>query len=154
MSQAPSFLWQGLEVPVVECRLSADEGYGEAIQTNMTAKDFIEYAQNFDQDPNQSDSSRLLYLKDWHMARDLPGWYDPPDYLARPLHDWLNMYKDWQSRGDDFKFCYFGVAGTYTPLHHDVMLSYSWSANIFGRKSWVLYPPDATQWSARASPTM
>lgn len=28
-----------------------------------------------------------------------------------------------------------------TPLHADVFTSYSWSANIVGRKRWLLFPP-------------
>lgn len=28
-----------------------------------------------------------------------------------------------------------------TPLHADVFTSYSWSANIVGRKKWLLFPP-------------
>lgn len=28
-----------------------------------------------------------------------------------------------------------------TPFHADVFHSYSWSANICGRKKWLLYPP-------------
>ena len=31
--------------------------------------------------------------------------------------------------------------GTSTPLHADVLRSYSWSANIAGRKLWRLLPP-------------
>lgn len=34
-----------------------------------------------------------------------------------------------------FSFCY------RTPFHADVFRSYSWSANICGRKKWLLYPP-------------
>lgn len=30
---------------------------------------------------------------------------------------------------------------TRTPFHADVFRSYSWSANICGRKKWLLYPP-------------
>lgn len=32
-------------------------------------------------------------------------------------------------------------AVTRTPFHADVFRSYSWSANICGRKKWLLYPP-------------
>lgn len=28
-----------------------------------------------------------------------------------------------------------------TPLHADVFTSYSWSANIIGKKRWLLFPP-------------
>ena len=43
---------------------------------------------------------------------------------------------------DDFRFCYLGPAGTFTPLHRDVYGSYSWSANVVGRKMWWFFPPD------------
>lgn len=41
----------------------------------------------------------------------------------------------------DFRFVYMGPAGTFTPLHRDVYGSYSWSANVVGRKVWWLFPP-------------
>jgi hypothetical protein len=34
----------------------------------------------------------------------------------------------------DYRFLYLGPAGSWTPLHHDVLCSYSWSANVCGRK--------------------
>ena len=34
-----------------------------------------------------------------------------------------------------------GVQGTWTPLHADVLRSYSWSTNVAGRKRWLLLPP-------------
>lgn len=33
------------------------------------------------------------------------------------------------------------VQGTWTPLHADVLRSYSWSTNVVGRKRWLLLPP-------------
>lgn len=34
----------------------------------------------------------------------------------------------------DYRFVYLGPAGSWTPLHADVLRSYSWSANVAGRK--------------------
>lgn len=42
---------------------------------------------------------------------------------------------------DDYRFVYMGPAGSWTPFHADVFRSYSWSANICGRKKWLLFPP-------------
>lgn len=69
---------------------------------------------------------------------------------------------------DDYRFAYMGPKGSWyeqfsiimtkptldffllirltfppirTPFHADVFRSYSWSANICGRKKWLLYPP-------------
>ena len=44
-------------------------------------------------------------------------------------------------RVSDYRFVYLGPAGTCTPLHADVLRSYSWSANVAGRKRWRLLPP-------------
>ena len=44
------------------------------------------------------------------------------------------------------------VRGTRTPLHHDVLFSHSWSANICGRKHWIFYPPDVSQKLLDSSP--
>lgn len=41
----------------------------------------------------------------------------------------------------DYRFVYLGPAGTSTPLHSDVLRSFSWSANVAGRKRWRLLPP-------------
>lgn len=61
------------------------------------------------------------------------NWMNSP-YSASPI----TRQKDHR----DFRFCYLGPAGTFTPLHRDVYASYSWSANIVGRKMWWLFPPD------------
>ncbi|CAN0242181.1 unnamed protein product, partial [Laminaria digitata] len=45
---------------------------------------------------------------------------------------------------DDYRFVYIGPKGTWTPLHHDVLNSYSWSYNVCGSKHWTLFPPEAT----------
>ena len=44
-----------------------------------------------------------------------------------------------------YDFVYCGVKGTWTPMHVDVARSYSWSANVCGRKEWLLVPPRRTQ---------
>ncbi|XP_058087944.1 arginine-specific demethylase JMJ20 isoform X2 [Magnolia sinica] len=83
-----------------------------------------------------------------------------PEYAAytTPLFfvdDWLNLYLDshpMHMDGDvchdkneincsDYRFVYMGPKGTWTPLHADVFRSYSWSANVCGKKKWHLLPP-------------
>ena len=49
----------------------------------------------------------------------------------------------------DYRFVYLGPRGTRTPLHADVLRSFSWSVNLAGRKRWRLLPP---QVGGRASP--
>lgn len=73
------------------------------------------------------------------------------DEIADVPEDWLNP--SFENTADqntttrspsqsDFRFTYLGPRGTFTPLHRDVYASYSWSANIVGRKLWWLFPPD------------
>ncbi|KAL3142171.1 hypothetical protein ABBQ38_002528 [Trebouxia sp. C0009 RCD-2024] len=44
----------------------------------------------------------------------------------------------------DYRFVYLGCKDTWTPLHADVLRSYSWSTNVAGRKHWKLLPPEYT----------
>ncbi|NWH41928.1 JMJD4 protein, partial [Chloropsis hardwickii] len=62
--------------------------------------------------------------------------YTTPVYFSS---DWLNEYWDAMAV-DDFRFVYMGPKGSWTPFHADVFRSYSWSANVCGRKKWLLYP--------------
>ncbi|KAJ9568379.1 hypothetical protein OSB04_004345 [Centaurea solstitialis] len=84
-----------------------------------------------------------------------------PEYTAytTPLFfhdDWLNLYLDHyhmhedpdtdQKRDNlscsDYRFVYMGAKGTWTPFHADVFRSYSWSANVCGKKQWYFLSPD------------
>ena len=70
-----------------------------------------------------------------------------PDYDAYGTcsffrSDWMNEF--WDVRDDiddDYRFVYMGPKGTWTPFHADVFRSFSWSANICGRKRWIFFPP-------------
>ena len=42
---------------------------------------------------------------------------------------------------NDYRFVFIGPKGSWTPFHSDVFGSYSWSANIVGKKKWVFFPP-------------
>ncbi|EKC98209.1 jumonji domain containing 4 [Trichosporon asahii var. asahii CBS 8904] len=94
---------------------------------------------------------KSLYVKDWHLIAELcerggaaKDVYEPP---ACFLDDWLSPPFSLFSAGEmpaslaDFRFVYLGPGGTFTPLHRDVYGSYSWSANVVGRKVWWLFPP-------------
>lgn len=84
-----------------------------------------------------------LYLKDWHLVKHLQDrgivqpLYDVPDYFQRDI---LNMFLA-RVTGGDYKFVYWGPAGSHTPMHSDVLNSFSWSYNVVGSKKWVFYPP-------------
>ncbi|KAI0647074.1 Clavaminate synthase-like protein [Trametes meyenii] len=98
----------------------------------------------------QEGKGQTLYVKDWHLARNLTtnqspsasreAFYATPDIFR---DDWMNAYYSAHTQ-DDFRFVYVGAAGTFTPLHRDVYTSYSWSTNIAGCKRWWLFPPEQT----------
>ncbi|XP_062116192.1 arginine-specific demethylase JMJ20 isoform X2 [Humulus lupulus] len=96
----------------------------------------------------------LLYLKDWHFVKEYPEYtaYTTPLFFC---DDWLNLYLDnYRMHKDpdvysesneiscsDYRFVYMGEKGSWTPLHADVFRSYSWSANVCGKKRWLFLSP-------------
>ncbi|KAK9066466.1 hypothetical protein SSX86_013788 [Deinandra increscens subsp. villosa] len=96
-----------------------------------------------------------LYLKDWHFVKEYPEYtaYTTPLFFC---DDWLNLYLDnyqmhedhdtYQKRDNiscsDYRFVYMGAKGTWTPFHADVFRSYSWSANVCGKKKWYFLSPE------------
>ncbi|XP_023671502.1 2-oxoglutarate and iron-dependent oxygenase JMJD4 [Paramormyrops kingsleyae] len=122
-------------VPVANC--NARE-YNANPKQILPFKEFITYWKEYIQNGHSS-TKGCLYLKDWHMHRTFPehNAYSTPVFFSS---DWLNEYWD-TIEVDDYRFVYMGPRGSWTPFHADVFRSYSWSANICGRKKWLLYPP-------------
>lgn len=85
------------------------------------------------------------YLKDWHLvswleehAKDeLSSLYQVPPLFS---HDLLNAFLTRFTAGD-YRFCYWGPAGSSTALHADVLNSFSWSYTVCGTKKWTFYAP-------------
>ncbi|XP_062850650.1 2-oxoglutarate and iron-dependent oxygenase JMJD4 [Trichomycterus rosablanca] len=122
-------------VPVADCNTKE---YNSNPKQVMSFQEFVQYWRENIQ-KNYSSPRGCLYLKDWHMTRMFPELdaYTTPIYFSS---DWLNEY--WDSLDvDDYRFVYMGPKGSWTPFHADVFRSYSWSANVCGRKRWLLYPP-------------
>ncbi|XP_018426430.1 PREDICTED: jmjC domain-containing protein 4 [Nanorana parkeri] len=122
-------------VPVANCDVKE---YNANPKEQVPLREYIEYWRECRE--NASPSPRgCLYMKDWHMQREYPDHdvYETPEYFSS---DWLNEYWD-AVAVDDYRFVYMGPAGSWTPFHADVFRSYSWSANICGRKKWLLFPP-------------
>ncbi|KAJ8272969.1 hypothetical protein GJAV_G00095650 [Gymnothorax javanicus] len=122
-------------VPVANCNTRE---YNANPKQILPFKEFISYWREYIQNGHSSPKG-CLYLKDWHMHREFPehNVYSTPVFFSS---DWLNEY--WDSlEVDDYRFVYMGPKGSWTPFHADVFRSYSWSANVCGRKKWLLYPP-------------
>ncbi|KAA1071174.1 hypothetical protein PGT21_020029 [Puccinia graminis f. sp. tritici] len=103
----------------------------------------------------------VIYVKDWHLIRicqqtngpenldeerhserrNATPFYQVPEIF---LDDWMNDYYSAET-DDDFRFVYIGEKGTTTGLHTDVYNSYSWSANIVGKKKWRLFRPESDE---------
>ncbi|CAB1317337.1 unnamed protein product [Coregonus sp. 'balchen'] len=101
-------------VPVANC--NAKE-YNANPKQMIPFKEFIHYWREYIQNGHSSPKG-CLYLKDWHMSS-------------------IGILWRWTTTG----------SSTWDPkahgrhFHADVFRSYSWSANICGRKKWLLYPP-------------
>jgi hypothetical protein len=77
------------------------------------------------------------YIKDFHFYQQVKE-YKLPQVLQ---DDFLNEYFDLWGE-DDYRFLYLGTNGTSTPMHHDVLKSFSWSVNLTGCKKWTFVSPD------------
>ncbi|BBN19833.1 protein MpCupin104 [Marchantia polymorpha subsp. ruderalis] len=147
-------------VQVADC---ARKEFSDQKRQDMTVRQFVDYwsALRDDAASNCNSESRLLYLKDWHFVKEFPAYcaYNTPEAFS---DDWLNTFLDAfqmhsvsaeitpKSSNDDnqcsdYRFVYMGPKGTWTPLHADVLRSYSWSANVCGRKKWLLLPPEQVE---------
>ncbi|KAL6524504.1 hypothetical protein OROHE_016175 [Orobanche hederae] len=121
----------------------------------MSVSEFIDgWVKSSGSGSGGDDGKPMLYLKDWHFVKEYPDYvaYTTPMFF---LDDWLNLYLDKYSMHDDpesyqerneiscsdYRFVYVGSKGTWTPLHADVFRSYSWSANVCGRKQWYFLSP-------------
>ena len=114
------------KVPVSKC---GEKFHNAHKSVEMELSEYLTYYRG----RGQGQGQEVLYLKDWHFAAEFPALkaYETPRYFCS---DWLNEM-------DRFRFIYIGPRGSWTPFHADVYGSYSWSANVKGRKKWVLFPP-------------
>ncbi|XP_022738470.1 jmjC domain-containing protein 4 isoform X2 [Durio zibethinus] len=140
------------KVQVADCGTRA---FSDQKRLEMSVLEFVNHwllqgsGDNFD-----GNGQSVLYLKDWHFVKEYPEYqaYRTPPFFT---DDWLNLYLDnyrmhddpdsCQENNDlccsDYRFVYMGAKGSWTPLHADVFRSYSWSANVCGKKKWLLLPP-------------
>ncbi len=135
LSSLSSVVPASLAVPVSNCGKKYFNSQEQC--ADYTFGDYLKYWRDRGDD--------LLYLKDWHFRRDCPDYaaYQTPNWFCS---DWLNEYWDEKSADegsakDDYRFVYVGPKGSWTPFHSDVFGSFSWSANVVGRKMWTFLPP-------------
>ncbi|XP_078154046.1 arginine-specific demethylase JMJ20-like [Carex rostrata] len=140
-------------VQVADCN---KKQYSDQKRLEMTLPDLIRSWTQHSHDGYKptNEPQSFLYLKDWHFVKEYPNYcaYTTPTFFK---DDWLNIYLDShtlhrdsdicphqnEANCADYRFVYMGPKGTWTPLHADVFRSYSWSANVCGKKYWLLLPP-------------
>ena len=119
------------------------EGRATECETKlMTITEWVAYLDSC----GQQDVARL-YLKDWHLqlllesdgasTEAIPLYTIPPVFPKDMLNPFLNKYN-----AGDYRFVYWGPAGSATPMHSDVMDSFSWSYNVAGVKEWTFFFDD------------
>ena len=93
-----------------------------------------------------SEPEPRLYLKDWHLVKHLQDRGISQSLYEVPAHFQRDILNEYLARvtGGDYKFVYWGPAGSHTPMHSDVLNSFSWSYNVVGTKEWTFYPPGET----------
>lgn len=120
----------------------------------MSVSEFVNHWLQGSMENHDVNGKSVLYLKDWHFVKEYPEYqaYITPLFFT---DDWLNLYLDNYHMHDDldadrvsndiscsdYRFVYMGAKGSWTPLHADVFRTYSWSANVCGKKKWLFLPP-------------
>ena len=134
LSFIESLLEGDVSVPVSDCNSRVFNSHSSC---EMKFSEYREYW-------HTERGEEVKYLKDWHFYQETGHHYTayttPPYFCS----DWLNEW--WQSRDDtdtpnDYRFVYIGPRFSWTPFHSDVFGSFSWSANIVGRKKWIMLAP-------------
>ena len=77
-----------------------------------------------------------FYDAKWRAARQgaLCGLVQLPCSVCRPDNRAAADTHTPDPVQSDYRFCYLGPAGSSTPVHADVLRSFSWSVNVCGRK--------------------
>jgi hypothetical protein len=126
-----------------------DDGRAMECETvELKLSEWVQYSNGASYDQTKLlDSSSPGYLKDWHLLqhfnddKQFPILYAVPSIFEKDLlNNFLSRYV-----GGDYKFVYWGPAGSRTQLHSDVLNSFSWSYNVVGRKHWTFYIPDCDE---------
>ena len=77
------------------------------------------------------------------------GIYSVPmefsDDLLNPFLLEINKHHTSGGNCEDYRFLYWGAKNSFTPLHTDVLGSYSWSYNVFGKKLWTFFEPGTSK---------
>uniref|UniRef100_A0A0N4Z1X4 JmjC domain-containing protein n=1 Tax=Parastrongyloides trichosuri TaxID=131310 RepID=A0A0N4Z1X4_PARTI len=101
---------------------------------------FVEFIDNY------INRNEVGYLKDWHFQSLCYKNCFPQVYKLFSIlnFDWINneLWTETEKNPfeNDYRFLYFGPKDSWTKFHCDVMASYSWSANIVGKKKWYFVP--------------
>lgn len=115
---------------------------GRATECDTKLMRLADWFRILDQDDSLTHAKRMYYLKDWHLQLRLSeSLYTVPDHFAGDL---LNGFFLKFTDGD-YRFTYWGPAGSTTPIHSDVLNSFSWSLNVHGTKEWTFYHPVGSQ---------
>ncbi|CAL4956270.1 unnamed protein product [Urochloa decumbens] len=150
------FFARNFPSPLVQVADCSSREFTDQKRLEMSMQEFIDHwtGEAHGGSTSGDRESSLLYLKDWHFVKEYPNYiaYTTPTFF---VDDWLNMYLDShpihrdsdianhrnEINCSDYRFVYMGAKGTWTPLHADVFRSYSWSANVYGRKQWLFLSP-------------
>lgn len=100
-------------VPVANCHR---EYFNSHEKLDMNFHEYLDYWNDrLTKDRADVCNTKLLYLKDWHLRRQLPEYhyYQTPVYFGS---DWLNEYCE-AKQCDDYRFVYMGPKGTWYVPH-------------------------------------
>ena len=118
---------------------------GRAVECEIRNMSLAQWVETLDSALNNDAALASNYLKDWHLQKWLEDHFSSEEaalYLV-PVQfqtDLLNNLLLRFTKGD-YRFTYWGPAGSKTGLHSDVLNSFSWSFNVCGTKEWTFFVP-------------
>jgi len=157
--------WATIKAHFPATEITATDVRSTNKKRDMLLTEYLDWWERHHMEMKSGDAPlECLYCKDWTLAADQPDYtaYQVPQHFEE---DWLNLH--WERNradadetkqddiegelpackgsGGDHRFVYMGPKGSWTPLHADVLNSFSWSVNVCGRKRWLLFPPEQTE---------
>ena len=149
----------GDRTAAIEAREASE--YGVAARSTCTVREYVASWRTAHEGLQDDDDGALVaalgYLKDFHLhlGGERGGCEAGALAYSVPVafrDDWLNAWADDVGQ-DDFKFLYLGPRGSSTAVHHDVICSCSWSAQLSGSKRWRMRPSAvAGEWTTIVQP--
>lgn len=130
-----SFFRQNHGARTVACGRCFDQSW------RTTIGEYIEYAEQYRAGHEREPGGEApIYMEGWYFRREEPELDRDWSMPAVCDNDWLEYLPG--KLDPKSTSVLIGPKGCFTKLHHDLMGTHSWNAQVMGAKRWLLASPD------------